>query len=76
MLEMWLPSEKKSASGLVIFLLFKKGTNLSGYPKQNIFVFKVCTNIVVTTTRKLQMVITSAQVVASVSKFAGKIIKG
>ena len=38
---MWLPSEKKSATGLVIFLLFKKGTNLSGYPKQKIFVFKV-----------------------------------
>ena len=63
MLEMWLPSEKKSATGLVIFLLFKKGTNLSGYPKQKIFVFKVCANIVVTTTRKLQMVITSVQVV-------------
>ena len=70
------PQKKKSATGLVIFLLFKKGTNLSGYPKQKIFVFKVCANIVVTTTRKLQMVITSVQVVAYVSKFAGKIIKG
>ena len=52
---MWLPSEKKSATGFVIFLLFKKGTKLSGYPKQKIFAFKVCANIVVT----LSVVITT-----------------
>ena len=45
---MWLPSEKKSATGFVIFLLFKKGTKLSGYLKQKIFALKVCANIVVT----------------------------
>ena len=49
-----------------LLLLFKKGTKLNGYPKQKIFVFKVCANIVVTlsvvtTARQLQMVITSVQ---------------
>ena len=38
----------KSATGFLIFLLFKKGTKLSGYHKQNIFAFKVCADIVVT----------------------------
>ena len=40
--------KEKSATGFVIFLLFKKGTKLSGYLKQKIFAFKVCANIVVT----------------------------
>ena len=42
------PQKKKSATGFAIFLLFKKGTKLSGYPKQKIFAFKVCANIAVT----------------------------
>ena len=45
---MWLPLEKISATGFVIFLLFKKETKLSGYPRQKIFAFKVSANIVVT----------------------------
>ena len=45
---MWLPLEKKSSAAFVIFLLFKKVKKLSGYPKQKIFAFKVCSNIVVT----------------------------
>ena len=44
---MWLFSDKKSATDFVIFLLFKKGTKLNGYPKQKIFAFRVCANIVV-----------------------------
>ena len=48
---MWLPLENKSATAFVIFLLFKKGKKLSGYPKQKIFAFKAYSNIVVTTTR-------------------------
>ena len=48
MLGIWLPSEKKSVTAFLIFLLFKKGTKLSGYRKQKIFALKMCPNIVIT----------------------------